>query len=84
MISGLPPFYSTDRQVLFSNIREQELKFTRHHNTVTRDLLARLLVKDPAERLWKYIERYELKNVFNTDIVVPDKQIFKIKVNDIY
>jgi len=51
MISGLPPFYSTDRQVLFSNIREQELKFTRHHNTGTRDLLARLLVKDPAERL---------------------------------
>ena len=36
-------------------------------------------IRDPAERLWKYIERYELKNVLNTDIVVPEKQNFKNK-----
>ena len=36
-------------------------------------------IRDSAERLWKYIERYELKNVLNTDIVVPEKRNFKNK-----
>ena len=29
-------------------------------------------IRDPAERFWKYIERYELKNVLDTDIVIPE------------
>ena len=36
-------------------------------------------IRDPAECLWKYVESYELKNVLNTDIVVPEKRSFKNK-----
>ena len=31
-------------------------------------------IRDPAERLWKYIERYELKNCLETSIVTPIKR----------
>ena len=51
MIAGLPPFYSTDRRVLFDNIRNQEVTFYKCHDTVTRDLLYRLLAKEPRMRL---------------------------------
>ena len=51
MLTGLPPFYSQDRQVLFSNIRNKEVVFHKFHDPVTRDLLLRLLVKDPKQRL---------------------------------
>ena len=36
-------------------------------------------IRDPAERLWKYIERYELKNVLDTDIVIPEKRMLNNK-----
>ena len=36
-------------------------------------------IRDPAERLWKYIEQYELKNVLDTDIVTPLKRVLKNK-----
>ena len=47
MLSGLPPFYSTDREVLFANIRNNEVQFQKYHDAVTRDLLYRLLAKNP-------------------------------------
>ena len=34
-------------------------------------------IRNPADRLWKYIERYELRNVLDISIVQPDKRIFK-------
>ena len=42
--------------MLFSNIRERELEFHKHHNRVTRDLLSRLLIKDPTIRLIDPVE----------------------------
>jgi len=51
MIAGLPPFYSTDRRILFDNIRNQEVTFYKCHDPVTRDLLYRLLAKEPRMRL---------------------------------
>lgn len=47
----MPPFYSQDRQELFYNIRNNDVQFLKYHDTVTRDLLARLLAKDPRMRL---------------------------------
>lgn len=51
MLSGLPPFYSTDREVLFQNIRTTEVQFHKYHDNVTKDLILRLLAKDPRARL---------------------------------
>ena len=36
-------------------------------------------IRDPAEQLWKYIERYELKNVLDTDIVILEKRMLNNK-----
>lgn len=35
------------------------------------------VIKNKQARLWKLIERYELRNVTNVDIVVPIKRVFK-------
>ena len=32
-------------------------------------------IRNPFDRLWKYIERYELRNVLDTSIVVPVKRV---------
>ena len=51
LLTGLPPFYSQDREKMFDNIRHKEVTFYKFHDPVTRDLLLRLLVKDPEMRL---------------------------------
>ena len=32
-------------------------------------------IRDPEERIWKYIEKYELRNVLDIGIVAPVKRI---------
>ena len=34
-------------------------------------------VRNKSERLWKLVERYELRNVTNVEIVQPVKRVFK-------
>jgi serine/threonine protein kinase len=47
MLTGHPPFYSTDRKKMFEDIKSREVKFHDFHNATVRDLLTKLLVKDP-------------------------------------
>jgi len=53
MLTGWPPFYSSDRKELFHKIRHGELDFSdaRHLSPQALDILARLLHKDPVRRL---------------------------------
>lgn len=51
MLTGHPPFYSTDKRKMFEDIRNREVKFYDFHTPVAKDLISRLLVKDPDERL---------------------------------
>ena len=51
MLTGHPPFYSTDRKQMFNDIRVKEVKFYDFHSPAARDLLSKLLIKDPTERL---------------------------------
>ena len=51
MLTGHPPFYSTDRKQMFADIRQKEVRFYDFHSPAARDLLSQLLVKDPNERL---------------------------------
>ena len=51
MVTGIPPFYSDDQSQLFNNIKSAELEYP---ETISRDLkslLARLLEKDPRQRI---------------------------------
>ena len=51
MITGLPPFYSRNREYMFEKIMKAELNFPPFMSEHARHLLGRLLVRDPGERL---------------------------------
>ena len=51
MITGLPPFYSRNRETMFEKIMKAELTFPPFMSENAKDLLSRLLIRDPKERL---------------------------------
>ncbi len=51
MLTGLPPFYSKDRDKLFKNIKSGNLKFPHYLSKEAISLLQSLFVKDPDTRL---------------------------------
>ena len=63
MLCGLPPFYSKDREKLYKNIKynEPRLDFPFLSDTA-RDLLSKLLKKDPKERLGSGADADEIKH----------------------
>lgn len=46
MLTGLPPFYQTDRNQMYFDIVEADLEYPEYLNPVVIDLLKRLLCKD--------------------------------------
>ncbi|PFH36864.1 hypothetical protein BESB_050560 [Besnoitia besnoiti] len=51
MLTGLPPFYSGDRERLFENIRSSELQYPSYMSPVAINLLKGLLQRNPDKRL---------------------------------
>ena len=51
MVTGLPPFYSRNRETMFEKIMKAELTFPTFVSPAVKDLLSRLLVRDPKQRL---------------------------------
>jgi hypothetical protein len=51
MMTGLPPFYCRDRNLLFEKIRKGVLEFPDYLSDNARDMLGRLLTRDPTQRL---------------------------------
>lgn len=58
MVCGLPPFYTQNKQKLYEMIRDDDIDFMdnvelkkRKASPEIRDLISRLLVKDPSKRL---------------------------------
>jgi serine/threonine protein kinase len=51
MLTGLPPFYCRDRNQLFEKIRRGVLEFPDYLSDPARDILGRLLTRDPNARL---------------------------------
>ena len=60
-LTGLPPFYSQDRDELFYNIWNKHLDIPDYLSYEAQDLLKRLLRKDPWERLGAFIGIGEIK-----------------------
>ena len=50
MLTGAPPYYSQTRQAMFDSIRKGQLTFPKHISPAAKDLLAKLLARNPAER----------------------------------
>ena len=51
MLTGLPPFYSTDRDAMYRDIVEAELHYPPYLSRAAVDLLEKLLCKDQSQRL---------------------------------
>lgn len=51
MLTGLPPFYTRDREKLFERIRRGELSYPAYITAVAKALLQQLLQGDPSKRL---------------------------------
>lgn len=50
MLSGLPPFYDTNRNVMYEKILTSTLRFPEHVPPVTRNFLSHLLDRNPKTR----------------------------------
>jgi serine/threonine protein kinase len=62
MLTGLPPFYTKDREKLFERIRTAELPYPTYLSPEARSLLEGLLQRDPARRLGSVGDAEEIKN----------------------
>lgn len=51
MLTGLPPFYTSDREELFERIKLGSVKFPSSFSPSVKDLLNGLFIKDPEKRL---------------------------------
>lgn len=51
MLTGLPPFYTKDRDKLFERIKKAELSYPSYMSQPAKDILSLLLHKDPNKRL---------------------------------
>jgi len=55
LVTGLPPFYDDEKETLFANITNNPLEFPPESDlrlsSACRDILQKLLIKDPSKRL---------------------------------
>lgn len=51
MLTGMPPFYADEKEILFQNIMNNELELPKHISPECVDLLKHLLEKNPQNRL---------------------------------
>jgi RAC serine/threonine-protein kinase len=51
MLTGLPPFYSQDVQQMYFKIMHAKLEIPEHLDSDTKDILVKLLERDPTKRL---------------------------------
>ena len=61
MLTGLPPYYTKDREKLFERIRKGELQFPSYVSPTARSLLEGLLCRDPGRRLGSIADADEVK-----------------------
>jgi serum/glucocorticoid-regulated kinase 2 len=61
MLTSLPPFYDEDVTVMYKKILEDPLVFPSDMDSVTKDLISKLLNRNPEERLG-YNGVHEIKN----------------------
>jgi len=51
MVTGFPPFYGSNRNILFEKIKAGPVKMPKHASPELTDLLGRLMERDPKKRL---------------------------------
>ncbi|EGR31064.1 protein kinase domain protein [Ichthyophthirius multifiliis] len=51
LLTGMPPFYHDEKAQLFENIKSGSLKFPKYVSADAKDLIQKLMIKDPMKRL---------------------------------
>jgi protein-serine/threonine kinase len=51
MLTGMPPYYSKDREKLFNKIKTEQVKFHSYMSKNAVDILTKFFIKDPEKRL---------------------------------
>ena len=51
MLTGIPPFYCKDRDILFDTIINEEPEYPEYLSNEVIDLIQKLLIKNPDKRL---------------------------------
>ena len=73
MISGSPPFYANDIGTLYNNIKRSKLMMQDYFSDDLKDLLSKLLCKDPNKRFGVYdkgeIKRHKFFKGINWDLL---------------
>ena len=62
MLTGLPPFYHSDRARMYRMIQTEAVRIPRYISTKAKDLLLKLLEKDPSKRLGSRTGAQDVKN----------------------
>ena len=96
MMTGLPPFYNTDKRKLYEKIINEKITFPQSFNPILVNFLERLLEKDPAKRLGsgilgceeikkhKWFSTIDWKNLYNKELKPPFKPILKSDLDTSY
>ena len=80
LISGAPPFFSQDENLMYKNISENKLLFPEFFSEELKDLLKKMLNKNPKERIGIENDKTDLKNhEFFRDINWDDIMKKKVK-----
>ena len=80
LISGAPPFFSQDENLMYKNISENKLMFPEFFSEELKDLLKKMLNKNPNKRIGIENDKSDLKNhEFFRDINWDDIMKKKIK-----
>lgn len=51
MVAGFPPFYCSEKSKIMEKVLHKEVKFPHHFSKNLRDIVSKLLIKDPKKRL---------------------------------
>lgn len=62
MLVGMPPYFSSNRDELFENIKKAQLKLPKALSEEAKNLITHLLKRDPAKRLGSSTDAAEIKN----------------------
>jgi ankyrin repeat protein len=91
MISGSPPFYANDIGTLYNNIRRAKLMMQDYFSDELKDLLSKLLCRDPNKRFGIYdkaeIKRHKFFNGIDWEKlerkeIKPPLNLVKIKIEN--
>ena len=75
MIFVLPQFIKIHKTFhMFYEVEQAGESFHAILNDIHRKIWS---IRDGEQKLWKFIERYELRHVLDVDIVAPVKRVFK-------